>query len=169
MLRAVVLADTHVRTGARRQLPEAAYRLLADADMVLHAGDVVDRGLLATLESIAPTYAVLGNNDRALAGLLPVTRQLQLEGVDVAMIHDSGALEGRARRVHRLFPAAQVVVFGHSHLPVDEAGVDGQLLFNPGSPTQRRRSPHHTMGVLDLAGGKVTGHRIVNLDEPPAA
>jgi putative phosphoesterase len=168
MLRTVVLADTHLRTGARRQLPEAAYRQLADADVVLHAGDVVDRGLLATLESIAPTYAVLGNNDGALAGLLPVTRHLQLEGVDVAMIHDGGAREGRARRVHRRFPTAQVVVFGHSHIPVDESGIDGQLLFNPGSPTERRRSPHHTVGVLELADGRVIGHRIVNLDASPA-
>jgi putative phosphoesterase len=167
MVRAVVLADTHLRAGGRRRLPEGAYHLLAGADVVLHAGDLVDGSVLATLESIAPTYAVLGNNDSALAGVLPTTRRLDLDGVAVAIIHDSGGREGRARRLHRLFPDAQVVVFGHSHLPVDEPGLDGQLLFNPGSPTERRRSPHHTVGLLELERGAVTGHRIVDVDPGP--
>jgi len=80
-VRAVVLADTHLRGGGRRVLPEDAYRLLAGADVILHAGDVVDGSLLATLESIAPTFAVLGNNDLALSGALPPSRQVDLGGV----------------------------------------------------------------------------------------
>jgi putative phosphoesterase len=162
-VRAVVLADTHMRGGGRRLLPEAAYRLLAGADMVLHAGDVVDDSLLATLRSIAPTFAVLGNNDIALNGALPKTRQVDLGGLRVAMIHDSGARQGRASRLHRQFPDADVVIFGHSHVPVDDFGVEGQLLFNPGSPTERRSSPHHTLGILEASDGKLTAHRIVTL------
>jgi putative phosphoesterase len=152
-----------LRGGGRRLLPEDAYRLLADADVVLHAGDVVDESLLATLGSIAPTFAVLGNNDLALNGALPLSRQLDLAGVRVAMIHDSGARQGRARRLHRRFPDADVVVFGHSHLPVDEFGVDGQLLFNPGSPTERRSSPYRSLGLLEAEDGKLIDHRIVPL------
>ncbi len=166
MVRAVVLADTHVRAGGRRELPEAAYRLLARADVVLHAGDVVDASLLDTLESIAPIFAVLGNNDHALAGVLPPTRRFELGGLPVAMIHDSGPRKERARRLHRMFPDAGLVVFGHSHIPVDEAGIAGQRLFNPGSPTERRVSPHHTAGVLEVEGGRIRRHAIIKLDAP---
>jgi putative phosphoesterase len=159
--RAVVLADTHLRAGRPRGLPEAAYRLLDRATVILHAGDVVDDSLLTALCSIAPTYAVLGNNDHGLVGVLPETRQLELDGVRVAMVHDSGPRPGRAGRLHRRFPDAAVVVFGHSHVPVDEPGIGGQRLFNPGSPTERRSSPHHTVGLLQLVDGRVRGHRIV--------
>jgi putative phosphoesterase len=160
-VRAVVLADTHIRSGGRRQLPEAAYRILATADVILHAGDVLDEGVLTGLATVAPTYAVLGNNDLGLAGVLPPARVVDLGGVEVAMVHDSGAAAGRAARLRRRFPTAQVVVFGHSHLPLDTEGVDGQRLFNPGSPTERRASPHHTVGILELADGEVRDHRIV--------
>jgi uncharacterized protein len=163
-VRAVVLADTHTRAGGRRQLPEKVYRLLDRADVILHAGDVVDHGLLQTLSSIAPTYGVLGNNDRGLEGVLPSTQRLDLVGVRIGMIHDSGARDGRASRLRRKFPDAGVVVFGHSHMPYNQFGLDGQLLFNPGSPTERRRQPHHTAGILELDDGKVVDHQIVVVD-----
>jgi predicted phosphodiesterase len=82
------------------------------------------------------------------------------------MIHDSGPRHGRVGRLHRRFPDADVVVFGHSHQPMDEFGVDGQLLFNPGSPTERRSSPHHTVGVLEVDDGTLIGHRIVTVGLP---
>lgn len=116
------------------------------------------------MATIAPLYAVLGNNDRGLVGVLPITRVVELDGVRVGMIHDSGAREGRAGRVHRRFPDAGVVVFGHSHVPVDEEGLAGQRLFNPGSPTERRGQPHHTLGILDFAGGELGDHRIIVVD-----
>ena len=119
----------------------------------------------AALASLAPTFAVLGNNDRGLVDVLPTTRSVVLGGVRVGMIHDSGAAKGRPGRLRRRFPDAAVVVFGHSHAPVDEVGEDGQRLFNPGSPTQRRREAHHTVGVLDLDDGQVCAHRIVVVDE----
>lgn len=171
--RVVVVADTHLRAGrqdrtghslAAKGLPEAARRRLAAADVILHAGDLLDEWVLHELSAMAPTWAVLGNNDRTLVGHLPQTRLVELAGVTVGMIHDSGATAGRASRLRRRFPTAEVVVFGHSHAPFDELGVDGQRLFNPGSPTQRRAQPHHTLGELDLLDGAVIGHRIVTLE-----
>jgi uncharacterized protein len=162
--RAVVLADTHMRTGGRRRLPEEAYRILDTADVILHAGDVLDEGLLTGLATIAPVYAVLGNNDLGLVGLVPTSRVLDLDGVRVGLIHDSGATAGRAARLHRRFPDAGVIIFGHSHVPLDEEGLAGQRLFNPGSPTERRGQPKHTVGVLDFADGELRDHRIVVVD-----
>ena len=151
----VVLSDTHIRRGGKRRLPDAAYAHLDAADVILHAGDIVVGEVLDELRGFAPVHAVLGNNDADLMGLLPETESLALEGVRIAMIHDSGPSAGRAGRMRRRFPDADVVVFGHSHIPWDDAGVDGQLLFNPGSPTERRSQPNHTLGTLDLDSGRV--------------
>ena len=162
-LRAVVLADTHLSDGLDR-LPASVLDHLRAADVILHAGDIVDHRLLDDLADIAPTHAVLGNNDHGLVGTLPERLELDLAGVSVAMVHDSGARVGRPARMRRWFPTADLVVFGHSHDPVDELGVDGQRLFNPGSPTQKRRQPHPTIGVVELADGHIAGHRIVRVD-----
>ncbi len=165
MTRVVVLSDTHVGARGRHRLPEGAYRNLESADVVLHAGDIVTAELLDELSGFAPTYAVLGNNDAdpALAHL-PETRLEVIAGVRVAMVHDSGPKTGRERRLRRWFPDADVVVFGHSHIPWNQRGVEGQLLFNPGSPTQRRSQPHHTIGVLHLDAGEVGSHEVVVVD-----
>ena len=162
-LAVAVLADTHIRRGGRRRLPPTAYAVLERADVILHGGDVVDDALLDELNELAPTHAVLGNNDGELVGVLPGSRVLDLAGVQVAMIHDSGPRRGRETRLWRQFPTADVVVFGHSHEPVDTVGVGHQRLFNPGSPTERRRQPSHTMGWLALADGRVIEHRIIVL------
>jgi putative phosphoesterase len=155
----VVLSDSHLTRG----IDGVGARVLsavARADVVLHAGDITSRQALAELEAMAETYAVLGNNDGDLEGLLPESRLLELGGVQIAMVHDSGPRQGRARRVHSRFPDADLVVFGHSHVPVDEVGVGEQLLFNPGSPTQRRSQPHRTFGRLRLGGGRVLRRQI---------
>ena len=162
-MRVVVLSDTHIRRGGSRRLPDAAYEAIDGADLILHAGDVVTGDLLDELAELAPVHAVLGNNDTELVGALPETRLLDLAGVRVAMIHDSGPSKGRAGRMRRRFPDADVVVFGHSHIPIDELGIEGQRLFNPGSPTERRRQPHRTFGVLDLDDGQVARHEIVTV------
>jgi uncharacterized protein len=162
--RVAVLADTHLRDRPPwRDLPAEAWRCIHRCDLVLHAGDVLDEGILRRLGDAAPTHAVLGNNDVDLVGRLPPTLELELAGVKVAMIHDSGDRAGRARRMHRRFPDADLVVFGHSHIPWDEVGESGQVLFNPGSPTTRRSQPRHTMGVLELGEGGILGRRLVDL------
>jgi len=131
-----------------------------DVDVVLHAGDVVTGHLLDALRARRPVHAVLGNNDAALVGPLPDQLELNLAGVPIAMVHDPGPRAGRERQLRRWFPAARLVVFGHSHEPVDAEGVDGRRLFNPGSAVQRRRQPHRTVGRLELADGAITRHQI---------
>ncbi len=170
MTHVVVLSDTHIRRaglrpihGARRalaRLPDAAYPYLDGADVILHAGDVLVADVLDELGGFAPVHAVLGNNDAELVGVLPETVELAFAGVRVAMVHDSGPSTGRAGRMRRRFPTADVVVFGHSHIPWNAVGPDGQILFNPGSPTERRAQPRHTLGTLDLESGRVTAAAI---------
>jgi putative phosphoesterase len=152
--RIVVLADTHVRRGSSRRLPDRAYELVDGADAVWHAGDVLVPELLHELEGFAPVTAVLGNNDHELFGELPERIEATVEDVRIAMVHDSGATRGRARRMRRWFPDADLVVFGHSHTPVDEEGEGGQWLLNPGSATERRRAPTHTAAVVDVDGDR---------------
>lgn len=164
-MRVVVLADTHLRDAQAKRLTSAAMREVEAADVVLHAGDVTEPGHLSELARVAPTHAVLGNNDLALVGRLPETLELELAGVRVGMVHDSGQRTGRAGRMRRLFPDADLVVFGHSHIPWNAPGVDGQHLFNPGSPTQRRMQPHKTLGVLDLDDGRIVRAEIVVVDD----
>jgi putative phosphoesterase len=159
---AVVLADTHIRSGSNRRLPDLAYAALERADVVLHAGDIVDGGLLDELSRYAPVHAVLGNNDRDVE--LPETLVVDLDGVSVAMIHDSGPRAGRETRLHKRFADADVVVFGHSHIPWNAPGVGGQLLFNPGSAVERRRQPRKTLGLLECADGAVVRHQICAVD-----
>ena len=152
----LVLADTHAGPGSSRRLPDAVYEHLAAVDLVLHAGDLVAPEVLHELEGFAPVRAVLGNNDRTLFGILPEMRVEDVGGVRVGMIHDSGPRAGRAKRLRRTFPDADLVIFGHSHLPCNEEGVDGQRLFNPGSPTWKRLAPTHTVGRLTVEDGRIT-------------
>jgi putative phosphoesterase len=162
-MRAVVLSDTH---SPRRWkgCPRAVAAHLETADVILHAGDVCTPDVLDFLAGFAPVHAVLGNNDvpEVAAWGAPETVEVELGGVALAMIHDSGQRDGRTARMRRLFPHADLVVFGHSHIPLDVTG-DGLRIFNPGSPTDRRRQPYGTLGLLDLADGQVLDARIVPL------
>ena len=160
-MRAVLLADTHIRDGSERQLDERVLAAVAGADVVLHAGDVTGRELLDGLAELAPVHAVLGNNDVGLGHVLPVELDLDLDGVSVALVHDAGPRAGRAARMARRFPGADLVVFGHSHQPEDLDADSGPRIFNPGSPTQRRRAPTRTFGVLEVRRSRV--HRLAHV------
>jgi putative phosphoesterase len=154
-VRVVALSDTHAPRRWQACPPQVAAHL-RPADLILHAGDVCTADVLSELADYAPVLAVLGNNDGpdVAAWGAPPTLETDLDGLQVAMIHDSGAATGRLGRLHRLFPAAALVVFGHSHIPLDEAA--GQLrIFNPGSPTDRRRQPRGTIGLLQIEDGKL--------------
>ncbi len=135
---------------------------LRGADLVLHAGDVCTAAVLDELAQYAPVTAVAGNNDGpdVPAWGAAETASLSLDGLQVAMIHDSGPAAGRLARMRARFPAADLVVFGHSHIPLDVAA-GGFRIFNPGSPTDRRRQPRGTLGVLDVADGALVAARIV--------
>ena len=164
-MRVVTLADTHIVPGGRRRLPDAVYAELDRADAIFHAGDIVTADLVHELVGFAPVYAVLGNNDDSeLAGMLPETRVERIGGVEVGMIHDSGPRDGRERRMRKRFPSCAVVVYGHSHVPHAAEGLDGQLLFNPGSPTDKRMQPLPTYGVLELFDGKIERAEIIPLE-----
>ena len=162
-MKVLVLSDTHLGPVTIDHLPDEVWAMADDADAVLHAGDVTDEAVLHALAERAPVHAVLGNNDHALRGRLPEVLEVELDGVTIGMIHDSGARAGRAARMARRFPDADVVVFGHSHDPLLEPGLDGQLLVNPGSPTQRRRQPVHTVAWLELSAGTIADAKIVEV------
>lgn len=137
-------------------------RRLEGVDLILHAGDVCRRETLEELERFAPVRAVLGNNDGpdVAAWGAPAVLELDLDGLAVAMLHDSGAATGRGRRLRRRFPDADLVVFGHSHIPWDEV-TDGQRAFNPGSPTDKRRQTRGTLGELVIEAGELVTVRLV--------
>jgi hypothetical protein len=162
-MRIVVLSDTHA-PRRWKSCPAAVAAQLRGADLILHAGDVCTAAVLGELAQYAPVTAVAGNNDGPdVTGWgAAETAALAPEGLPVAMIHDSGPAAGRLARMRARFPAAALVVFGHSHIPLDEAG-PGLRIFNPGSPTDRRRQPHGTLGVLTVAGGALLEARIVEV------
>ncbi len=150
-----VISDTHMPRGTRR-LPAACVTRLGGADLILHAGDVSTATTLEELELIGPpVVAVHGNvDDEELTRRLPAERIVETGGARIAMVHDAGPGRGRLARMRRRFPDAHAVVFGHSHLPLHESD-DGFQIFNPGSPTERRRAPTHTMGLARAGGGEV--------------
>jgi uncharacterized protein len=163
----IVLADTHA-PRRWRSCPPAVAEQLRGADLILHAGDVCTAATLDELAGYAPVRAVRGNNDGpdVAAWGAPDTAELDLAGLSVAMLHDAGPASGRPARMRRRFPAADLVIFGHSHIPLDHTE-NGQRIFNPGSPTDRRRQPRGTVGVLRVDRGRLLSAEIVPVTPPP--
>jgi putative phosphoesterase len=151
-----VIADTHMSHG-RRRLPERCVEIVSSADLVIHAGDLVTEDALVEIETIGPPVAAVhGNVDEpALVRALPAERTVALGDASIAVLHDAGPHQGRLERMRLRFPEADAVVFGHSHMPLHETK-GGFQIFNPGSPTDRRRSPSHTMGLARVGGGEVS-------------
>jgi putative phosphoesterase len=151
-VRLAVVADTHLPRG-RRRLSAACLRVLDRADLILHAGDFVTAGVLEELRQLAPVEAVHGNQDDAeLQALLPARRVVEIAGRRIGMVHEPGTRLGREDRLAALFPGCALVVYGHTH--VADVTLHGDtLLLNPGSPTERRRSPARTMAVVDVTAG----------------
>jgi putative phosphoesterase len=164
-VRLAIVADTHLPRGTRR-LPDACLERLRAADLILHAGDFTAAAVLDELEALGPAVAAVhGNVDEpALRARLPAERVLTAAGARIAVVHDAGAARGRLERLRRRFPGADAVVFGHSHIPLHERDqATGFQIFNPGSPTDRRRQPRHTMGVAEAGPGGVA-FELVALD-----
>jgi putative phosphoesterase len=162
-MRLAIVSDTHLPRGARA-IPVGCVKRMRGADAILHAGDLTELEVLAELRALGPPlHAVAGNVDAPeLRVELPATRVVKAEDVRIAMLHDSGQPEGRFERLRRRFPDAHAVVFGHSHMPLLEAR-DGFAIFNPGSPTERRRAPHHTMGMATVHGDRIE-FELIELD-----
>jgi hypothetical protein len=150
-----IVADTHLPRGTRH-LSEKCLQLLLGSELILHAGDLVSQAALDELSSLGPpVLAVHGNVDEpALAARLPATLEIELDGVKLAMTHDAGPARARLARLRRRFPNADAVVFGHSHIPLHEAA-DGFQIFNPGSPTDRRRQPERTMALARVGRAQI--------------
>jgi uncharacterized protein len=152
--RVAVIADTHLPRGGRR-LPDACVRELERADLIVHAGDVVAASVLSELRGLAPVEAVYGNMDEpALRESLPAERVVEVEGVRLGVVHIAGPAAGREGRLAARFPGCAAVVYGHTHVPQVEL-VGGVWILNPGSPTERRRAPVHTMLLLEVVGEEI--------------
>ncbi len=151
------MADTHVPRRAR-DLPPQLWAAVDAADVVIHAGDWVDEPLLDALSARASRLiGVYGNNDGpALRARLPEVARVELDGVRVGVVHETGAAGGRERRCEARFPECDVLVFGHSHIPWDSVATGGLRLLNPGSPTDRRRQPFGTYIEARIAEGTLT-------------
>ena len=156
-MKVAVIGDTHTR-GMSRPVPRGAWPYLETADHILHTGDVVEPALLDEMKALAPLTVVMGNCDAFDVRDWGATDEVELElgGIRIAMVHDSGARQGRRIRMRKRFPGARVAVFGHSHLPVNEDDGD-LLLFNPGSPTWKRMAPFPSMGLLWIGDSAVEG------------
>lgn len=153
-MRLALISDTHMPRGGRR-LPDRCVEELRAADLIVHAGDFSDSDTYALVRGFGPVVAVHGNVDSPeLRRELPATTAIDLEGVTLGVIHDAGPAKGRLKRMRKEFPEANAVVFGHSHMPLHEEE-GGFQIFNPGSPTERRRAPAHTMGIGELSGGRL--------------
>ena len=158
-----IVADTHLPRGSRR-IPDECWERMAAADLIMHAGDFTAPEVLADIEALGPPVAAVhGNIDPPeLRERLPEARLVEASGARVALVHDAGPARGRLERMRLRFPDAEAVVFGHSHIPLHESR-DGFQIFNPGSPTDRRRQPRHTMGMARITDGRVE-FELVRLD-----
>jgi putative phosphoesterase len=151
-----IISDTHMPRGQRR-LPDACIARLKAADVIVHAGDLSAISVLEELRRYGEVVAVHGNVDDAeVRAALPATATITgAENQNIAVVHDAGPAKGRLDRLRRQFPDAHAVVFGHSHIPLHERAPDGFQIFNPGSPTDRRRQPAFTMGLAHARAGTV--------------
>lgn len=161
----LLISDTHL-PGRGRVLPDRVWRAVDEADVVVHAGDWVGVELLDELESRSRRLVgVYGNNDGPeLRGRLPEVATAQLAGVRLSVVHETGPASGRDRRCAVRFPDADVLVFGHSHIPWDSAAHTGLRLLNPGSPTDRRRQPTHTWMSARISAGRLDRVRLHHLE-----
>ncbi|MFG1885025.1 metallophosphoesterase family protein [Micromonospora sp. NPDC049102] len=160
-MRLVLTADTHLPKRAR-DLPEQLWTAIEAADVVLHAGDWVDEALLDAMSARSRRLVgVYGNNDGpALRARLPEVARVDLDGLRVAVVHETGPRTGREQRCAARFPDVDVLVFGHSHIPWDTVAPGGLRLLNPGSPTDRRSQPHATYLEAEMTRGSLTRVRL---------
>lgn len=163
-MRLVLISDTHLPVRAKR-LPDILWDEIEQADVVIHAGDWVSVELLDELESRSQQLiGCWGNNDGpVLRSRLPEVARVSLDGLAVAVVHETGASKGREERCARAYPEVDVLVFGHSHIPWDTTTRGGLRLLNPGSPTDRRRQPFCTYQTAEIISGRLENVALHNL------
>lgn len=166
-MRLAIISDTHLPRGGRG-LPEACLARLRAADLILHAGDLVAAEVLEALRALGPPVAAVHGNVDApdVRAALPERQVVDAAGVAIGLVHDAGPAAGRLARLRAAFGDCAAVVLGHSHIPLHETSADGAFqIFNPGSPTDRRRQPQHTMGEATVRDGTIA-FRLIALDGP---
>ena len=163
-MRLLLISDTHLPVRAKK-LPAPVWEAVDGADVVVHAGDWVSVALLDELEARAKLLiGCWGNNDGPeLRARLPEVARVNLEGVSVAVVHETGPAKGREARCEAAYPGVDLLVFGHSHIPWDTTGPRGLRLLNPGSPTDRRRQPYCTYQTATITGGRLEQVALHNL------
>ena len=163
-MRLLLISDTHLPARAKK-LPVAVWDAVDQADVVIHAGDWVSVDLLDELESRAQRLiGCWGNNDGpALRARLPEVARVELDGLSVAVVHETGSAKGREERCERAYPGVQLLVFGHSHIPWDTTTPRGLRLLNPGSPTDRRSQPFCTYQTAVIESGQLKDVALHNL------
>ncbi|WP_427891595.1 metallophosphoesterase family protein [Kribbella sp. GL6] len=163
-MRLVLISDTHLPVRAKK-LPAPVWEAVEHADVVIHAGDWVSVGLLDELESrAARLIGCWGNNDGPeLRARLPEVARVTLDGLSVAVVHETGPAKGREERCEAAYPGVELLVFGHSHIPWDSTSAGGLRLLNPGSPTDRRRQPYCTYQTATITAGRLEKVALHNL------
>ena len=167
-IRIAVVSDTHM-PGRGRMLPPACAERLRAADLIVHAGDWSDMATVALIRGMGPpVVGVHGNvEEAAVRAALPATAEVEAGGLRIGVVHDGGPAAGRRESLRRRFPGVDLVVFGHSHIPLLDAAPDGFMILNPGSPTDRRRQPRHTMAEIALEDGAPPAVTFWAVDDPP--
>jgi putative phosphoesterase len=162
-----VISDTHFpRRGP--SLPEAVVERLRAADLIVHAGDWSDMATVRMVRGIGPPLVTVQGNveEPAVRAALPRTAEVEIAGLRIGVVHDGGQASGRLSRLRARFPGVDLVVFGHSHIPLFDVADDGFMILNPGSPTERRRQPRHTMAEIRVSPGGPPQVTFLAVDEP---
>jgi len=160
-VRLAIISDTHMPRGSRA-IPQICLQRCGEADAILHAGDLADLSVLETLRGLGPPlHAISGNVDgAAVRAVLPERLERTFAGIRVGMTHIPGPAGGRLDRLRAAFPRCRAVIFGHTHMP-EHGEREGFQIFNPGSPTERRRAPVHTMGMASIEDGEISFELVV--------
>jgi putative phosphoesterase len=167
-MRVAVISDTHM-PGRGRVLRPACVERLRAADLVIHAGDWSDAASVAAVRGLGPPLVTVRGNveEPEVRAALPATAEARAGDLVIGVVHDGGPEAGRLGRLRKRFPGAGAVVFGHSHIPLHETAGDGFFILNPGSPTDRRRTPRHSMAEIVLAPGRPPEVLFWAVDDPP--